>query len=100
MDENANSIVVGAVVWAGRQANPMAPPITIYGSDLLILSSYAPSMPPLLLLSLFIVCGDSDGLRQRCLTFTAFPSFLPHSPILNEEATNRVDSGFRCSRIM
>ncbi|GJV22731.1 hypothetical protein Tco_1375426 [Tanacetum coccineum] len=35
--------------------------ITIYGSDLLILLAYAPSMPPLLSLSLSMACDDSDG---------------------------------------
>ncbi|GKA92982.1 hypothetical protein Tco_0814968, partial [Tanacetum coccineum] len=40
--------------------------ITIYGSDLLIHSSYAPSMPSLLSLPLFMACGDSDGLKLRC----------------------------------
>ncbi|GJZ05396.1 hypothetical protein Tco_0538671 [Tanacetum coccineum] len=34
---------------------------TIYGSDLLILSDYAPSMPPLLSLPLSMACDDSDG---------------------------------------
>ncbi|GJX72169.1 hypothetical protein Tco_0309340 [Tanacetum coccineum] len=32
-----------------------------YGSDLLILSAYAPSMPPLLSLLLSMACDDSDG---------------------------------------
>ncbi|GKA56445.1 hypothetical protein Tco_0755517 [Tanacetum coccineum] len=35
--------------------------ITIYGSGLLILSAYAPSLPPLLLLPFLMACGDSDG---------------------------------------
>ncbi|GJT88926.1 hypothetical protein Tco_1070643, partial [Tanacetum coccineum] len=34
--------------------------VTIYGSDLLILSDYAPSMPPLLLLLLSMAYDDSD----------------------------------------
>ncbi|GJZ81830.1 hypothetical protein Tco_0646824, partial [Tanacetum coccineum] len=73
--------------------------ITIYGSDLLILSGNAPSMPPLLSLSLSMACDDSDGhhenvfaaMAPRSLFYpaTAFPFFLPHSPIRNEEATNR-----------
>nr|GEV40134.1 hypothetical protein [Tanacetum cinerariifolium] len=33
------------------------------------------------------------------MSATAFLSFLLHSPILNEEATYRVDSGFGCSQI-
>ncbi|GJW65926.1 hypothetical protein Tco_0117810 [Tanacetum coccineum] len=36
--------------------------ITIYGSGLLILLAYAPSLPPLLSLSLLMACDDSDGL--------------------------------------
>ncbi|GJX03146.1 hypothetical protein Tco_0189062, partial [Tanacetum coccineum] len=36
--------------------------ITIYGSGLLILSAYAPSLPPLFLLPLLMACDDSDGL--------------------------------------
>nr|GEV96762.1 hypothetical protein [Tanacetum cinerariifolium] len=32
-----------------------------YGSDLLILSAYAPLMPPLFLLLLSMMCDDSDG---------------------------------------
>ncbi|GKA89006.1 hypothetical protein Tco_0810818 [Tanacetum coccineum] len=35
--------------------------VTVYGSDLLILSAYAPSMPPLLSLPLSIVYDNSDG---------------------------------------
>nr|GEW62601.1 hypothetical protein [Tanacetum cinerariifolium] len=35
--------------------------ITIYGSRLLILSAYAPSMPSILSLPLSITCDDSDG---------------------------------------
>ncbi|GKE30248.1 hypothetical protein Tco_1445632, partial [Tanacetum coccineum] len=35
--------------------------ITIYGSDLLIHSADAPSMPPLLLLPLSMACDDSNG---------------------------------------
>ncbi|GKA75657.1 hypothetical protein Tco_0782035, partial [Tanacetum coccineum] len=35
--------------------------ITISGSELLILSAYAPSMPPLLSLPLSMACDDSDG---------------------------------------
>ncbi|GJY29356.1 hypothetical protein Tco_0405123 [Tanacetum coccineum] len=35
--------------------------VMIYGSDLLILLAYAPSMPPLLLLPLSMACDDSDG---------------------------------------
>ncbi|GKA64059.1 putative RNA-directed DNA polymerase [Tanacetum coccineum] len=35
--------------------------ITIYGSGLLIVSVYAPSMPPLLSLPLSVACDDSDG---------------------------------------
>ncbi|GJW01263.1 hypothetical protein Tco_1556514 [Tanacetum coccineum] len=35
--------------------------LTIYGSDLLILLAYAPSMPPLLSLPLSMACDDSDG---------------------------------------
>ncbi|GKD40001.1 hypothetical protein Tco_1260208 [Tanacetum coccineum] len=34
--------------------------VTIYGSDLLILSDYAPSMLPLLSLPLSMACDDSD----------------------------------------
>ncbi|GJX53821.1 gamma-glutamyl peptidase 5-like protein [Tanacetum coccineum] len=37
------------------------PGIMNYGSDLLILSAYAPSMPPLLSLLLSMACDDSDG---------------------------------------
>nr|GEW70759.1 hypothetical protein [Tanacetum cinerariifolium] len=40
------------------------PGITIYGSELLIHSDYAPSMSPLLSLSLSMACKDSQG----CLT--------------------------------
>ncbi|GJU94927.1 hypothetical protein Tco_1319683 [Tanacetum coccineum] len=36
--------------------------ITIYGSGLLILSAYAPSLPSLLSLPLLMACDDSDGL--------------------------------------
>ncbi|GKB98910.1 hypothetical protein Tco_0985047, partial [Tanacetum coccineum] len=46
------------------------PGITIYGSDLLILSAYAPSMPPLLSLPLSIACDDSDRLSQLLPTLT------------------------------
>ncbi|GKE70061.1 hypothetical protein Tco_1528133 [Tanacetum coccineum] len=35
--------------------------ITIYGSDLLRLSAYAPLMPPFLSLPLSRACDDSDG---------------------------------------
>ncbi|GKD92069.1 hypothetical protein Tco_1371906 [Tanacetum coccineum] len=35
--------------------------VTIYGSDLLILLAYAPSMPSLLSLPLSMACDDSDG---------------------------------------
>nr|GEV72605.1 putative ADP-ribosylation factor [Tanacetum cinerariifolium] len=38
----------------------------IYGSDLVILSAYAPLMPPLLSLLLSMACDDSDG----CVTVT------------------------------
>ncbi|GKD44833.1 origin recognition complex subunit 3, partial [Tanacetum coccineum] len=46
--------------------------ITTYGSDLLIILAYAPSMPPLLSLPLFMACDDSDG----CVTmaFKSCPS--------------------------
>ncbi|GKC01144.1 hypothetical protein Tco_0987280 [Tanacetum coccineum] len=37
------------------------PGITIYGSDLLLLSAYAPSMPPLFSLPLSMARDDSDG---------------------------------------
>ncbi|GJZ56526.1 hypothetical protein Tco_0611719 [Tanacetum coccineum] len=37
------------------------PGIMNYGSDLLILSAYAPSMPPLISLLLSMACDDSDG---------------------------------------
>ncbi|GJV84738.1 hypothetical protein Tco_1524636 [Tanacetum coccineum] len=39
--------------------------VTIYGSDLLILSAYAPSMSPLLSLPLSMACDDSDGCDGR-----------------------------------
>ncbi|GJV32140.1 hypothetical protein Tco_1392540 [Tanacetum coccineum] len=38
--------------------------VTIYGSDLLILLAYAPSMTPLLSLPLPMACDDSDGLND------------------------------------
>ncbi|GKB27908.1 reverse transcriptase domain-containing protein [Tanacetum coccineum] len=37
------------------------PGIAIYGSDLIILLTYAPSMPPLRSLPLSMACDDSDG---------------------------------------
>nr|GEY33813.1 hypothetical protein [Tanacetum cinerariifolium] len=39
------------------------PGITIYGSDLLILSAYALSMSPLLLLPLSMACDNRDAIR-------------------------------------
>ncbi|GKA51912.1 ribonuclease H-like domain-containing protein [Tanacetum coccineum] len=41
--------------------------ITIYGSHLLILSAYAPSMPPLLSLPLSMACDDSDGYNFKAI---------------------------------
>ncbi|GJU51212.1 zeta toxin domain [Tanacetum coccineum] len=41
--------------------------IMIYGSEFLILSAYAPSMPPLLSLPLFMACADSDGTQKMIL---------------------------------
>ncbi|GKA22501.1 nodal modulator 1 [Tanacetum coccineum] len=51
--------------------------VTIYGSDLLILSDYAPSMPPLLSLPLSMACDDSDG--QDCHPEEAFNA--PTNPV-------------------
>ncbi|GJZ69437.1 pyridoxal phosphate-dependent transferase [Tanacetum coccineum] len=42
--------------------------ITMYGSDLLIHSADAPSMPPLLSLPLSMACDDSDGCIRELLT--------------------------------
>ncbi|GKE40563.1 hypothetical protein Tco_1463968 [Tanacetum coccineum] len=45
--------------------------IMIYGSHLLILSAYAPSMPPLISLPLSMACDDSDshgGLKSLLKT--------------------------------
>ncbi|GJW60314.1 hypothetical protein Tco_0109649 [Tanacetum coccineum] len=39
--------------------------IMIYGSGLLILSAYAPSLPLLLSLSLLMTCDDSDGAARE-----------------------------------
>ncbi|GJU00963.1 hypothetical protein Tco_1111301 [Tanacetum coccineum] len=39
--------------------------VTIYGSDLLILLAYAPSMSPLLSLPLSMACDDSDGYSSQ-----------------------------------
>ncbi|GKC20433.1 nodal modulator 1, partial [Tanacetum coccineum] len=42
--------------------------VTIYGSDLLILLAYAPSMPPLLSLPLPMACDDSDGVGEAMMS--------------------------------
>ncbi|GJY03684.1 hypothetical protein Tco_0369624 [Tanacetum coccineum] len=57
--------------------------ITIDGSDLLIHSADAPSMPPLLSLPLSMACDDSDGCAARECVYShgASKSLLPgHSP--------------------
>ncbi|GJT97631.1 GDP-L-galactose phosphorylase 1 [Tanacetum coccineum] len=43
------------------------------GSEFLILSAYAPSMPPLLLLPLFMACDDSDGLLKKKAIYSVEP---------------------------
>ncbi|GKA87528.1 EEIG1/EHBP1 N-terminal domain-containing protein, partial [Tanacetum coccineum] len=57
--------------------------ITIYGSHLLILSAYAPSMPPLISLPLSMACHDSDGhgglkslLKNPVRAFIAFKAVI------------------------
>nr|GEV14581.1 RNA-directed DNA polymerase, eukaryota, reverse transcriptase zinc-binding domain protein [Tanacetum cinerariifolium] len=47
-----------------EQGSKVQERIMIYGSGLLILSAYAPSMPPLLSLPLSMACDDSD----KCVT--------------------------------
>ncbi|GKC17227.1 hypothetical protein Tco_1014009, partial [Tanacetum coccineum] len=58
--------------------------ITIYGSHLLILSAYAPSMSPLLSLPLSMACDDSDGcVTKHENVFAAMAArslFYPGSP--------------------
>ncbi|GJR49106.1 hypothetical protein Tco_1317209 [Tanacetum coccineum] len=50
--------------------------ITIYGSHLLILSAYAPSMPPLLSLPLSMACDDSDGCHDNVFAAMAAQSLF------------------------
>ncbi|GKB45788.1 hypothetical protein Tco_0896541, partial [Tanacetum coccineum] len=56
--------------------------IKIYGSHLLILSAYAPSMSPLLSLPLSMACNDSDG----CVTMAIEKDEIIHSLALQRIA--------------
>ncbi|GJY81632.1 ribonuclease H-like domain-containing protein [Tanacetum coccineum] len=70
--------------------------ITIYGSHLLILLAYAPSMPPLLLLPLSMACDDSDGATLLdSQPWCIFDQFLFHEKsYLGRAARARVCSHF------
>nr|GEX50549.1 leaf rust 10 disease-resistance locus receptor-like protein kinase-like 1.4 [Tanacetum cinerariifolium] len=59
----------------------------IYGSHLLILLAYAPSMPPLLLLPLSMACDESDRTaRERVCSHGGLKSLLSRATLLDLQA--------------
>ncbi|GKB64383.1 hypothetical protein Tco_0920569 [Tanacetum coccineum] len=100
--------IVGEVAaMAGSQNRLNSKKITIYGSDLLILLAYAPSMPPLLSLPLHMACDDSDGLNNSdkarlsiCIVAGQVSSTRSHVTVneaVMNQTLNRVCRGIKAS---
>ncbi|GKC16467.1 hypothetical protein Tco_1013249 [Tanacetum coccineum] len=66
--------------------------VMIYGSDFLILSDYAPSMPPFLSLPLSMACDDSDGC-SRFMFWISYTFGLWTPATVNEAVMNQTLNG-------